>query len=253
MEKAIDSVKADFKERHKLPRDGTLIFVAPGNEISEVEFGIENIRRGVREFLLKYSSPTSLSPRAPPLENYTTVVSVHKGSAAEQYIRDFVKEKEWLGKVIIVTNEENEHYNAMAASDLGIVYDGQMVGAAAALHLPTMILIEMRMHHQWYHDLFNRYWNSLNIIADNNIYPELIGGETWYGKIADTLAEWYVKPDIRYEMIKKWEYYLKDSLSYKPLNRTVVTTKDLMLSDGQAYGEYKDPFRQVASHIWRDI
>lgn len=114
----------------------------------------------------------------------------------------------------MVTNENNEHYNAMAASDLGIVYDGQMVGAAAALHLPTMILIQMRMHHQWYHDLYNRWWNSLNIIADNNIYPELIGGEAWYGKITDTLAEWYVKPEIRYDFIRKWEYFLKDALSY---------------------------------------
>jgi lipid A disaccharide synthetase len=168
-------------------------------------------------------------------------------------VRDFLKEKEWLGRVIVVTNENNEHYNAMAASDQGIVYDGQMVSAAAALHLPTMILIEMRMHHQWYHDLFNRWWNSLNIIADNNIYPELIGGEAWFGKIADTLAEWYVKPEIRYDMIRKWEYFLKDSMSYKNIDRTVVKTKDLILSDGQSYDEYKDPFRQVAHHIWNDI
>lgn len=55
----------------------------------------------------------------------------------------------------------------------------------------------------------------MNIIADNNIYPELIGGEAWFGKIADTIAEWYVKPEIRYDMIRKWEYFLKDAMSYK--------------------------------------
>jgi hypothetical protein len=48
---------------------------------------------------------------------------------------------------VIVYNDNNEHIDAMAASDFGIVYDGQMVGAAAACHLPTMILIKMRMHH----------------------------------------------------------------------------------------------------------
>jgi len=52
-----------------------------------------------------------------------------------------------LGKVIIVTNEDNEHFNAMAASDFGIVYDGQLIASAAACHLPTMCLIKMRMHH----------------------------------------------------------------------------------------------------------
>lgn len=38
----------------------------------------------------------------------------------------------------------------------------------------------------------------MNIIADNHVYPELIGGEVWHGKIADTLAQWYVDPDTRY-------------------------------------------------------
>jgi hypothetical protein len=42
-----------------------------------------------------------------------------------------------------------------------------MVSSAAACHLPTMNLINMRMHHHWYHDLFNRWWNDMNIIADN--------------------------------------------------------------------------------------
>lgn len=67
------------------------------------------------------------------------------------------------------------------------------------------------------------------IIADNNIYPELIGGEVWPGKICDTLAEWYVKPETRYDMIRKWEYFIKDALSYQYLDRSVVKTRDLTL------------------------
>lgn len=82
----------------------------------------------------------------------------------------------------------------------------------------------------------------MNLIADNNIYPELIGGEAWYGKICDSLAEWYVRPDIRYDMIRKWEYFIKDALSYQTLDRKVVKSKELILSDGQAYDEFKDPW-----------
>lgn len=93
----------------------------------------------------------------------------------------------------------------------------------------------------------------MNIIADNNIYPELIGGEAWFGKICDTLAEWFVKPEIRYDMIRKWEYFLKDAMTYQPVDRNVVHTRDLILADGQSYDEFKDPFRQVARHLWRDI
>jgi lipid A disaccharide synthetase len=155
--------------------------------------------------------------------------------------------------VIFVTESNNEHLDAMASSDMGIVYDGQMVSSAVACHLPTMVLVQMRMHHQWFHDFYNRYWNDMNILADNNINPELIGGEAWYGKICDTLAEWYVKPEIRFRKIGQWEHFLKDSLSFNPLDRSKVRSKDLVLKDGESYDEFKDPFKQVAKHIWRDV
>jgi hypothetical protein len=35
----------------------------------------------------------------------------------------------------------------------------------------------------------------MNIIADNQVNPELIGGEAWFGKMCDTLAENYVRPE----------------------------------------------------------
>jgi len=54
----------------------------------------------------------------------------------------------------------------------------------------------------------------MNIIADNNIYPELIGGEAWFGKIADSIADWYLKPDTRYIMIRKFDGFLQEAMSY---------------------------------------
>jgi len=54
--------------------------LAPGNEKSEVEFTMENLRKGVKEFLLKYSAPTSLSPKALPIENFCTIISLQEGS-----------------------------------------------------------------------------------------------------------------------------------------------------------------------------
>lgn len=101
-----------------------MIFVAPGNENVEAEFSMANVQKGIKEFLLKYSAPTSLSPKAPTLDHFTTVISLHKGSEAEKYVRDYLKENEWYGRLIVVDNENNEHINAMAASDLGLVYDG---------------------------------------------------------------------------------------------------------------------------------
>ena len=202
---------------------------------------------------MKYSAPTSLSAKAHPLDNFVTVISLHAGSPGEQYTREFLKEHEWYGKVIFVSSDDNEHLDAMCAADLGMVYDGQMVSSAAACHLPCMSLISMRMHHQWYHDLFNRWWTDMNIISDNNVYPEMIGGEAWYGKIADTLAEWYVRPDVRYEMVTKYDGFLSEAMSYKPVDRTEVKGRDLILGDGNAYNVYQDPHFVAASHMWADI
>jgi hypothetical protein len=67
-----------------------LIFFAPGNDAVEVEFTMETVRRGVKEFLLKYSAPTSMSAKARPLSNFTTVISLQKGSEGEKAAREYL-------------------------------------------------------------------------------------------------------------------------------------------------------------------
>lgn len=74
--------------------------------------------------MLKYSAPTSLSAKARPLENFVTVISLHSGSEGEKYVREFLRTTEWYGKVIFVSNDDNQHFDAMCSSDLGIIYDG---------------------------------------------------------------------------------------------------------------------------------
>lgn len=87
LEKGIDKIRQDWRDANNLGDDSTVIFVAPGNEKVEAEFCIENARRGIKEFLLKYSAPTSMSAKALPLENFVTVISLHKDSDAEKYVR----------------------------------------------------------------------------------------------------------------------------------------------------------------------
>ena len=93
----------------------------------------------------------------------------------------------------------------------------------------------------------------MNIIADNSINKELIGGEAWWGKMCEQLAENYIRPDARYEMIQKCEGWVQDGMSFKPLDRSVVRTRDLMLDDGQAYDQYYDPMLLTAKNMWKDI
>jgi hypothetical protein len=86
---------------------------------------MEALRKGVKEFLLKYSYPTSLSPKALPLdENFVTVISLHEGSEGEAWVRKYLEETEWFGRLIVVTDKGHQHFDAMAASDFGFIYDG---------------------------------------------------------------------------------------------------------------------------------
>jgi hypothetical protein len=253
LEKAILNIRKEWREANQVPEGAHVIFYAPGNEKNEAEFTAETTRRGVKEFLLKYSAPTSLSPKALPMSNFVTVISLHSGSEGESYMREFLKQKEWTGKVIFVNNEKNAHLDAMCAADVGIMHDGQMVSSAAACHLPTMNLFDMKWHHHWYHDLFNRWWNDMNLIAERNVYPEIIGGEAWYGKVADTLGEWYIKPDQRYNMMRNFEGFIAEGMSYKSIDRTKVRTRDIILEDGNAYNVYMDPFSVACRKIWADM
>lgn len=69
---------------------------------------MENLRKGVKEFLLKYSHPTSLSPKALPLNgNFVTVLSLHSGSKGEAWVKDYLNHHEWTGRLVTVTNEDN--------------------------------------------------------------------------------------------------------------------------------------------------
>ena len=228
--------------------------MAPGNTKEEVEFTFEACRAGVEQFLLKYSAPTSLSPIAKPMDKFHTVISLNSGSEGERVFNELLREKSWEGNYTIVTDQNNEHFDAMSASDFGLIYDGQMIGSAAVCHLPTMILLNMRMHQQYYHDMYNRWWNDMNIIANNNIYPEVIGGEVWFGRITDQLGEWYLKPRDRYRMIQQWEYFIKEALPRADDRQPgSIMFGEIQYSDGQEYEEFLDPHYLSAVQIWQDI
>ena len=49
IETAIDGIKSKFRSKHNIKSDAHVIFIAPGNEKNEVEFCLENLRKGVKE------------------------------------------------------------------------------------------------------------------------------------------------------------------------------------------------------------
>lgn len=92
----------------------------------------------------------------------------------------------------------------------------------------------------------------MNIISDNSLNKELIGNEAWFGKITDTLAANYISPRARTDQIQLSKGFVQDALSFKPLDRAEVRTKELLI-DGQAYDQHYEPFHLVAKNMMQDI
>ena len=80
IERLRSQARVRCRQELEIREDAFVIFVAPGNDREEVEFCLDNLRKGVKEFLHKYSAPTSLSPIAAPLDKFVTIMSLHKGS-----------------------------------------------------------------------------------------------------------------------------------------------------------------------------
>lgn len=54
-------------------------------------------------------------------------------------------------------------------------------------------------------------------------------------------------------MIRKFDGFIAEAMSYKSIDRSKVQTRDLILSDGQAYHCYVDPFTVATNKIWEDM
>lgn len=186
-EKARSKISEEFRNKHNIKPDHTVVFLAPGDTVQENEYTLEAFRRGYNEFILKNSYPSSLSHYAPPKSNFRLVVSVSKGTKSEEYVRKFFKDFGTETDLIIVTNEDNEHFDAICASDFGIVYNGQMVSSAAALHLNFFTMQDMNDLHYFWHTWENRWLADININADRPAVKEMAAGEFWFGNICEHL------------------------------------------------------------------
>jgi hypothetical protein len=187
IEKARLKIKDEFRAKHGIENDATVVFFAPGNTIKENEYTLDAFRRGYNEFIFKHSHPTSLSHYAPPKNMFKIVISIHKGTESEQYVMKYLKDAKFETDVVIVTNENNEHYDGMCASDFGMVYNGQMVSSAATLHLHAVTMQNMNDLHYFWHTWENRWLADINVNADRPAIKEMAAGEFWFGKICETL------------------------------------------------------------------
>lgn len=121
IEKARTKVSEEFRKENNLTPENTLVFFAPGDTIEENVYCLEAFIKGYNEFVYKNSYPTSLSHYAPPKSNFKLVVSLHKDTSSENYVREYLKTSKIETDVIIVTNENNQHFDAICVRKISIL------------------------------------------------------------------------------------------------------------------------------------
>ena len=255
IEEAREILSSKFREKYDIKEEDTCIFFAPGDTIGENEYTLEEFRKGFNEFIFKYSYPSSIIQYAPKRSAFKLIVSLHKGTESEKYVKDFINSNEFATQLIVVTNEDNEHYSAMCASDYGFVYNGQMVSSAASLHLNFMTMQDMNDLHYYWQTWENRWLADLNINADRPAIPEFAAGEFWFGKIANKLAEMHTNTDYRYDQARTLKPFILEALSIKSPERNENDPRDIQMinNDVTVYDEYVDPVYLMTSKVYNSM
>ena len=251
IETARKNVADKFKEKHNIDKNATLVFFAPGNTEGENEYSLDSFRKGYNEFLYKYTSPGSLSRGAPSKDMFKLVVSVHSNTDSAIYVREYIKNNKFESQVIIVSDENNEHYDAMCASEFGFVYNGQMLSSAVSLHLNVQTMQDMNDLHYYWHTWDNRWLADINVNADRPIVPEFAAGEFWFGKIANKLAEMHTNTDLRWDQVRGVKPFISDMLPIKQVDRSIINERDMKYIDGDisVYDEFEDPIYIMSKKI----
>ena len=53
-------------------------------------------------------------------------------------------------------------------------------------------------------------------------------------------------------MIRNFDSFVQEAMPYKPIDRSQVRTRDIILSDGNAYDVHMDPMKVTARKMWED-
>ncbi len=99
--------------------------------------------------------------------------------------------------------QEKDKYAAIAASDFGLVHNGEAPVEAAALQLPSLVLDNRSNFHAYFNNLYNGHASPLNIATNYEAYEDLCGSLTAIGsKIGSIILKNFQTPKLRYYYAK---------------------------------------------------
>jgi lipid A disaccharide synthetase len=219
VEPFIVAERTRFRTKHQIKAQETVLFFAPGSNTEEVAWTLPHLIGTANLFAKTYEVS----------EGQHVIVLPTTPTVAAQ-VTKAVKEATWHKNIrVIVLLTEEDKYSALAGSDLGIVYNGEIAGECLANQLSTVVVQNMTKLEFYTMTAWNRFINHLNIIADGPIYPEVIDGQCHPPKLVELIGEWYTSEAARFWPLQGFEPHLNRLLPIK-MRETGMGTHNLMYS-----------------------
>ena len=238
-ENFIEHERKTFRTAHEISETATVLYLSPGNKVTEIDWSLPILNKTANEFISQYAEPYNAAPGSPSVSEYCVVIP--SDSSNFDLISSKVKVLGWKSRVIVLENEEQRR-SAQAGSDYSIAYNGDVVFENLVNQLPTIIIENMGKIEFYFVLAWNRFNNDLNIIADGDLFPEIIEGQAHSAKLVDLLNTWHNSPAQRFWPLQGYENILHKLLPVK--------TREMGMG---THHEYYSPDRLAAQTLWEFI
>jgi len=210
-EQYIEAERSHFRKKFEIPENATVLFLAPGNEKGEISWSLPILNETANNFVKEYAKPYSNRLDSQPNDHFSVVIPAEK--RVKKQIESKVKELNWACRVLTV--EEDDVRSAQAGSDLAICYNGDIVTENLVNQLSTIVIQNMKKVEFYFMLSWNRFTNEANIIADGNLFPEIIEGQCHAEKLNELLTTWYENPAHKFWPLQGFEMYIHSFLPIK--------------------------------------
>lgn len=205
VEPFIVAERTRFREKHQIKAQETVLFFAPGSNLEEVAWTLPHLIGTANLFAQTYE-----------VVDGQHVIVLPTTPAIKSKVQKAVNEAKWHKNTrVIILETEEDKYSALAGSDLGIVYNGEIAGECLANQLSTVVIQNMTKIEFYVMTSWNRFINDMNITADGPLYPEIIEGQCHPPKLVEVIGEWYTSPPARFWPLQGFEPHLNRFLPMK--------------------------------------
>lgn len=235
----IEAERKKFRKTHSIDESATVLFLWPGNKNSEVQWSLPILNSTVNSFVSQHAEPWNATPGSPSIDQFCVVIPAH--DQVIQRVNSIVQNLGWKCRVVVLEGEEQKR-SAQAGSDYAIAYNGETSFENLVNQLPTINIENMGFLEYYFVLAWNRFNSDLNIIADGDLFPEIIKDQANPVKLVQLLNAWHESPAKKFWPLQGYENVLHKMLPMKVREMGMGT-----------HHEYYSPEVLTAQTVWEFI